>query len=575
MFGQGVGAAAGGLAGGVAGGALGGGFGFGLSVVGTALGAAFDEALNKAKTLATGLQDPIAQFGALQQASLLSGKSVEKQAQSLIAAGREAEAAALIQRDLATSYGDISDLTTLSESFDQLARIFTKLSVTTAQFVSGPLTEFLDRLAGSLTITPARQLEIEARADTAVAGGTGPLGIKSSGFFGAVEVEFNGKTYKGSATGIRQAIITDLVREDLKAIRGKVAAASAAPTDVEIKSDTKRSALLKAQFGLITAQVQGYKSLTFERQREVSLAQEALDIDRLRAAKAGEPEIQQRRDKGNLERQGLLEQEKNTQQDLSAQRGLEAAQDSIKLQSIGKQIAATQALRNTQKGVARDTLESTQAIQAGIDAARDREREIGAQIDAARQRGGDAGEQEASRLVEQQKIAANETRLELEKGALALTEAGEQLRDNLRNAIVDFTRIRSDPQGLNKFLSPQQQDERARQDFQLLLPQFRQAQARFTQLTGAQAPVFTGPTAGVNDAIRDFIQRVQTEGQAGRDVAGTQQALATNLDAYNKTIGNLATVTAELVKKNWAVNVAVSGAQAAVYGDVVNGAVSP
>lgn len=575
LFGQGVGAAAGGLAGGVAGGALGGGFGFGLSVVGTALGAAFDEALNKAKTLATGLQDPIGQFDALKQASLLSGKGVEKQAQSLIAAGREAEAAALIQRDLATSYGDISDLTTLSSSFDQLARIFAQLSVTTAQFVSGPLTEFLDRLAGSLTITPARQKEIESQATSAVAAGTGPLGIKGSGFFGAVEIKFNGKTYKGSATGIRQAIITDLVREDLKGIRGRATAASAAPTDVEIESDQKRSALLKAQFGLIAAQVQGYKSLTLERQSEVSLAQEALDIDNLRARKAGQPEIERRREAGRLERQALLEQEKNNERDLLAQRGLEAAQDNIKLQSINRQIVATQALGKAERGVARDTLATTQNIQAGIDAAKDREREIGAQIDAARLRGGDANEQEASRLVGQQQVAAQETRLELERGALALTEAGEKLRDDLRNAVLDFTRVRSDPQGLNRFLNPQQRQQRAEFDFQTLLPQFRQAQGRFTQLTGAPAPEFRGPTAGVNEAIRNFITSVQAEDQVTRNLVDTQAALNANLEAYSTVVSDLAAVTRDLSNKNWAVNVAVSGGQAAVYGDVVNGAISP
>ena len=574
LFGQGVGAAAGGLVGGVGGGALGGGFGFGLSVVGTALGAAFDEALNKAKTLATGLQDPIAQFGALQQASLLSGKSVEKQAQSLIAAGREAEAAALIQRDLANSYGDINDLTTLSESFDQLARVFAKLSVTTAQFVSGPLTEFLDRLAGSLTITPGRQKQIEAQATTAVEANTGPLGIKGSGFFGAVEVEFNGKTYKGSATGIRQAIITDLVRQDLKGIRGEAAAASAAPTDIGIQSDTRRSALLKAQFGLITAQVQGYKSLAFQRQREISLAQEVLDIDNLRARKAGQPEIQQRRQTGKLERQSLLEQEKNDRQDSAAQRGLEAAQNNIKLQSLSRQITATQALSKTERGVARDTLATTQAIQAGIAAAQDREREIGGRITAARQRGDERG---ANSLVKEQVVAANETRLELEKGALALKEAGLQLRDNLRNAVVDFTRVRSDPEGLNKFLTSEQVGRRARADFETLQPQLREAQRRFTQLTGAQAPTFNGfdTFTATNNAIRDFIDRVQSENQVTKDLAGTQQALATNLEAYNTTLTDLAAVTKTLADKNWLVNVAVSGAQSAISGDVLNAAVSP
>jgi hypothetical protein len=169
----------------------------------------------------------------------------------------------------------------------------------------------------------------------------------------------------------------------------------------------------------------------------------------------------------------------------------------------------------------------------------------------------------------------NETRLELEKGALALKEAGEKLRDDLRNAVLDFTRVRSDAQGLNKFLNSQQQDQRARQDFQLLLPQFREAQGLFQQLTGARAPEFSGPTASVNESIRDFIQRTQTESQATKNLVGTQQALATNLEAYNNTVAQLAAVTQTLADKNWAVNVAVSGGQAAISGDVLNGAISP
>lgn len=254
--------------------------------------------------------------------------------------------------------------------------------------------------------------------------------------------------------------------------------------------------------------------------------------------------------------------------DAAAQTQLEATQTKLALQGIGERIAATQALGKAERGVARETLATTQAIQAGINEAKRREQEIGAQIDAARQRGDETG---AASLVNQQKIAANETRLELEKGALALTEAGEQLRDNLRNAIVEFTRVRSDPQGLNKFLNPQQQQERAQRDFQLLLPQFRQAQGRFRQLTGADAPVFTGPTAGVNEAIRDFIQRTQTESEATTNLAGTQQALATNLDAYNNTLAQLATVTKTLADKNWAVNVNVQGSSGyQIIGDVVD-----
>jgi hypothetical protein len=251
---------------------------------------------------------------------------------------------------------------------------------------------------------------------------------------------------------------------------------------------------------------------------------------------------------------------------------LDTAQTNLALQGIGKRIAATQALAQAERGVARETLATTQAIQLGINEAKRREQEIGAQIDTARQRG---DEPAASRLVEQQKIAANETRLELEKGALALTEAGLQLRDNLRNAVVEFTRIRSDPQGLNRFLNPQQQGERAQRDFQLLLPQFRQAQGRFTQLTGAPAPEFTGSAAGVNASIRDFINATQTEDLATRELIGTQKALDTNTQALAKNTADLAAKIADLNSKNWAVNVAVSGAQSAISGDVLNGAVSP
>ena len=258
--------------------------------------------------------------------------------------------------------------------------------------------------------------------------------------------------------------------------------------------------------------------------------------------------------------------------DAAAQTQLEATQSNLALQDIGERIAATQALGKAERGVARETLATAQTIQAGINEARRREQEIGAQIDAARQRG---DEPAAASLVNQQKIAANETRLELEKGALALTQAGEQLRDNLRNAIVDFTRIRSDPQGLNRFLNPQQQDLRARQDFQTLLPQFREAQGRFTQLTGARAPDFSGPTASVNASIRDFINATQTEDQATRDLIGTQKALDMNTQALAKNTADLAAKIADLNSKNWAVNVAVSGAQSAISGDVLNGAVSP
>ena len=561
LFGQGVGAAAGGAAGGAIGGAIGGQFGFGLSIVGTIVGDAFDEALNKGKALAAALDNPIGKFSELQQAALLSSSAVEKNIAALIEQGRNAEAAALIQLDLAQRYGDTSELDGLRSAYDELGRSFNQLSVITAKYVAGPLTEFINKLASSFQAISSRSLfeerlngaprEVEAEARARVRSAAGEL--SGSGLSTA---EVANKAYQAGLVLLDQRLGKT---QDVLAAEQALATAK--------QRQNKLDSLTTQQ---IQAQVQGYDLLNLQIEKQRIETQKLQDLQAAPAEKAGGINRKALEDTVKVEAQI-----NNLLQDRAAQRGLEAAQDKLKSQSIAEQIAATQALAKAERGVARETLATTQAIQLGINEARRREQEIGAQIDAARQRGGDAGEQDASRLVEQQRIAANETRLELEKGALALTEAGLQLRDNLRNAVVEFTRIRSDPQGLNRFLNPQQREERAQRDFQLLIPQFREAQGRFRQLTGADAPDFTGSFAGVNESIRDFINAVQTEREAGRNLAGTQQALATNLDAYNTTIADLTAVTRTLTDKNWLVNVAVSGAQSAISGDVLNGAVSP
>ena len=561
LFGQGPGAAAGGLVGGLGGGALGGGFGFGASIVGTILGSVVDEALNKGKALAAALDDPIGKFSELQQAALLSSSAVEKNISALIEQGRNAEAAALIQLDIAQRFGDTGELDNLRSAYDDLGRAFSQLSVITAKYVAGPLSDFISKLASSFQAFSSKGLFNERLAGASTEVQTEARARVRSA---AAELSGSGLSLAEVANKAYQEGL-NLLDERLGKTREIQAAEQALATAKQRQN--KLDSLTTQQ---IQAQVQGYDLLNLR------LEKQRIETQKLQDLQAAPPDKAEGINRKALKDTVGIDADINKLlQDRAAQRGLDEAQDKIKLQSIGRQIAATQALGKAERGVARDTLATVQGIQAGIAAAKDREREIGAQIDAARLRGGDADEQEASRLVEQQKIAANETRLELEKGALALTEAGEQLRDNLRSAIVDFTRVRSDAQGLNKFLNSQQQDQRARQDFQLLLPQFREAQGLFQQLTGARAPEFSGSTAGVNEAIRDFINRVQTESQATKNLVGTQQALATNLEAYNNTVAQLAAVTQTLADKNWAVNVAVSGGQAAISGDVLNGAISP
>jgi len=561
LFGQGPGAAAGGLIGGLGGGALGGGFGFGASIVGTILGAVVDEALTKGKALAAALDDPIGKFSELQQAALISSSAVEKNIAALIEQGRNAEAAALIQLDIAQRFGDTGELDNLRSAYDELGRAFSQLSVITAKYVAGPLADFISKLASSFQAFSSRNL-FEER----VAGASPEVETEARARVRSAAAELSG-------SGLTTAEVANRAYQEglnlLDERLGKTREIQAAEQSLAVAKQ-RQNQLDSLTTQQIQAQVQGYDLLNLQ------LEKQRIETQRLQDLQAAPPEKADEINRKALQDTVRVETDiNNLLQDRAAQRGLEAAQDSIKLQSINRQIAATQALGKAERGVARDTLATVQGIQAGIAAARDREREIGAQINAARIRGGDAGEQEAARLVSQQQIAAQETRLELERGALALTEAGEQLRDDLRNAVLDFTRVRSDPQGLNRFLNPQQRQQRAEFDFQTLLPQFRQAQGRFTQLTGAPAPEFRGPTAGVNEAIRNFITSVQAEDQVTRDLVGTQQALNANLEAYSTVVSDLAAVTRDLSNKNWAVNVAVSGGQAAVYGDVVNGAISP
>jgi len=150
LFGQGAGAAAGGAVGGLAGGAIGGGFGFALSIVGTAIGAAFDEMLAKGKVLALGLDDPIAQFEALKEASLFSNLGVEKNVGALIKGGRTEEAKLIAQDDLTKRFGDTASLDAYIKSQDELNRAWAEASIAVAQFTSGPLAAFLADLAKGL-----------------------------------------------------------------------------------------------------------------------------------------------------------------------------------------------------------------------------------------------------------------------------------------------------------------------------------------------------------------------------------------------------------------------------------------
>jgi tape measure domain-containing protein len=247
-------------------------------------------------------------------------------------------------------------------------------------------------------------------------------------------------------------------------------------------------------------------------------------------------------------------------QEALAEKQQSEAQAKIRITAIQREIDAILELQaiETRGGVniQRQNRETIQQYLAGISAAEDQIKDIGAQIDRLRLSGKiDFENVELKRLVDDQRVAAEEFRLKLVEGASALRDAGQQLKRDLDSAILDLTGIRSDPQGLNKFLNPGDQARRAQEDFQLLLPQFREAQARFRNLTGAQAPEFSGSTADVNAAIRDFITRTNTEDVANQNVVQAQQALADTTSALAAINTRLADVTEKLAGKDWTVRV--------------------
>lgn len=325
LFGQGIGASIGGAGGGAAGGAIGGQFGFGLSLVGTALGAQFDEIINKAATLGKALQDPIRNFSAIQESALLSSRGLERQVESLIAVGREAEAAALIQADLAKAYGGAEAARRLASEQDRLSRSWTQLSINLGQLFLPSVADSAGDAASALSGLNAilQNLgKLPLPKPQGVAGGVPGISELINPLAAVIGV--------AAALGRRSA-----PRDRDGSAEELTAAAKAAATFEEQRND-----LLSAQTGAITAQVQGYKRLALERELDVSRLQQATDLENLRARGAQAPELSARAQQGNLERfrlQEELNQLVREEQVLQTTRGpiLQTQLDLIKAQSQG------------------------------------------------------------------------------------------------------------------------------------------------------------------------------------------------------------------------------------------------
>lgn len=560
LFGQGVGAAAGGALGGGLGALAGGTAGFAGSIVGTALGAAFDTALQKAQALAQGLDDPIKNFDALREAALLSSKGVEKNAEALIAAGREEEAAALIRNDLLKTFGTPEGAAEFTAATDELNRAWTQATVSLTAFVSGPLGRFLKGIslflgggaAGAAAADVARAREIAASSPE-----------KQRQLEALVRRRGGTLNAEGNIAG---APSVPIFREYLK-LNGELTQEQKNQKEVEdaLAVGRDRAVLLnRINLDLIEASARGNEL------QAIALQKQAVEQERIAKLNAlGAKTPQATKDLINEEaRRKVLELDERATK-IQQERDAVLFQELQKRQQIERSAANTLELLSAENTQYRDTLRTVQQINTSIQEARQREQQLGFQIDQARQGG---REEDALRLVAEQRTAAAETRLKLFEGALALKEAGEKLRKDLTAAVLDFTKIRSDPQGLNRFLSGEQRARRAEQDFQLLLPQFRQAQGRFQELTGQRAPEFRGTATGVNEAIRGFIESTNREFEARQNLIGVQRSLTeVNSELININT-QLRDATLQLANKNWVVNVdPASAAGPATSINAVNG----
>jgi hypothetical protein len=438
LFGQGLGASVGGALGGGGGGALGGQFGFGLSLVGTAVGDQFDRTTEKFKLLGEAAKDPITNFAALADAGLLSSKSVEKLAQGFIDTGDTASAAAIIQQDLANSYGDGSAAKALSEANRDLNRSYTELQVAIASLAAGGITAIVDETTKSLNgFTAALKFlkenlpQLPEGAGNAVKDAATDA-VLLTAFPSVGSAALAGKT-------LNRIFAPDKAKSDATEkqkqldLENKITAAAARTTK-------ERS----TQFQLTNAQVQGNRTALLDAQKQNAIDERNKKLRELSARGITDPNDARRVEANAAAALKLYEldlQRKQLQKELNTT----IDQELIKRQQIAQQITASLAQRNAalaQGDLAANPGNSVLAARAGaaegtaflaqnrlgIEQAITRERELQAQLsqesDPTRQ----------LQLVQQLGTAADEIRAAGVAAGTALAEKAASAAQSLQSA---------------------------------------------------------------------------------------------------------------------------------------------
>jgi len=568
LFGQGLGASVGGATGGVAGGALGGQFGFGLSLVGTALGSQVDAAVDKLKTLGAALSDPVAAFGELQSASLLSSKAVEAQVQALIDGGDKASAAAVIQRDLLENFGDLSAARQLNEDFDEMNRAVARLQATTANALAGSLSGLLDwvttlanRAATRNLLDPDRQVARAAEADKVIQDQIGFFG--GSGFFGAVSVEYDGKTFSGSAAGVRQDLVAYLFEEELKKQLGAGSKETASIESEVTQSLQKQEDIRQNLLKIGQLESQGYRLKALELKKINLELEKQKEIDGLSEKERDNPtRIKLIEDKFEEKRLDLERQ-------IAKERDQQFAKEQQHLTNIYDIQRRTEVLRRARTEGFGSIGEG--ALTALNDFRRQKDIERATQAALRAEPGNLDLQRAAERASEETKLAAEVTYKKLTEAYKAAEQSVKNIKQSIEDTKAALLDARGGAGGVNKFLSASAADERQ----QAANVELSREANRLASQLGVTA-FFRGNLVERNQQMSEFnaAARQELRGEDKLKELDKDLVKATaDLRVANETLaeGNreLGLQIKTLAEKDWSIYIEAAG-EVYTAGDMVN-----
>lgn len=551
LFGQGAGASLGGGVGGLLGGALGGNFGFGLSLVGTAVGTAIDSLNQRFKDLAIALENPVASFDKIKEASVLSSKAQEKYAQALIDAGRSAEAAQLIQAEAARTI-DPGNALLLAGSSDELGRSFSDLQDKISNFTSGAavgfnawLTEVIRIATGAPTAgTPltgpqavtagnrqqlgggaliasglgALALAASAPVSLPIALGIGALGLGATAF-GAAGIEGGRQRNSVATSNEVKAVEAEIqaILERQKSTQDQINAAKAAGL-------TKTAELLQ-----VSKQFQDADTAAAKARLQVEGQLAARQINKATATQR----LKDIEDARNTTVQNLVANQQAAA--AAAKRQLEDAQ-------------ALQGLKGAELQIAQQLLQ--------VDAARRNAQQANAAVSTAGASGASPAELEALKNAAQ--AAGDTLKTAIIAGADAIKEAAEQARVNFESAAKA---LQSTSESNFDFLDKETQNKvlaQARRDIAIGVEQGG-IDKRFLDLGNNTEAILAAAQASRSqvDALDKFNAASAEYTTATNAAKDAISQLDSKLPEVQTNLAQLDTTVKNLVDKNWEVTVNV------------------